>query len=61
MENDLLGALQYYQAGKLEEARMIYQSLVRADQDSADALNLLGVLTPIRRVWSDILCGNEAA
>jgi tetratricopeptide (TPR) repeat protein len=45
MTNDLLGALEYHQAGRLEEARRIYTELLRDDEDSADALHLLGVLT----------------
>ena len=45
MENDLACALQYHQAGKLDEARRIYQNLLAAGRDSADASHLLGVLT----------------
>ena len=44
METDLACALQYHQAGKLEEARRIYQNLINVGQHSANALHLLGVL-----------------
>jgi tetratricopeptide (TPR) repeat protein len=49
MRNDLLSALQYHQAGHLDEARRIYQDLLRADRDSADAWHLLGVLAHQQR------------
>ena len=45
MDTDLLYALQYHQAGKLDEARKIYQNLLTAGRESADVLHLLGVLT----------------
>ena len=44
MEANLACALQYHQAGKLEEARKIYQNLLMTGRDNADALHLLGVL-----------------
>ncbi len=50
MANDLNAALKHHEQGRLEQAALIYQSILKKNPDDVDALHLLGVIAHQRGV-----------
>ena len=50
MENKLAEAIQHHEQGRLEQAALIYQSILKKNSSDVDALHLLGVIAHQRGV-----------